>query len=223
MADVVCLQEATEVYATHLQNLGYTAFFLPRCIKSRDGIDFVDGILMASLHPITFTQHYYYNPHERIEHEVFDEHAQRNTTPRAILKGTITYKNTEYILCTTHFTWTKEGNKPCKAQQDDMAVFTELVQALGAHVMCGDFNIPRHHNFLYGPLSKLYTDTVPESYQSSLDPAIHRCGLDPSKQNLFTDYMVDYVFTQPPYSAINVHLEFGLSDHAAILADVHKT
>ena len=221
-AEVICLQEATVLYEAILQKLGYSTFFLPRCIKSRDGVDFVDGILMASVHPITFTHHYYYKTSETIEREVYDETLKRNTTPRAILIGKVTSNNKEYTICTTHFTWTPEGNKPCLAQQDDMRVFTEYVKTLKGHVMCGDFNIPRHHNFLYEKLTELYTDAIPLSYASSLDKNLHRVGHLPEKQNLFTDYMVDYIFTQPPYTASNVHLEFGLSDHAAVVAVIHK-
>lgn len=32
--------------------------------------------------------------------------------------------------------------------------------------------------------------------------------------------MVDYIFTQPPYDVKNVKLVFGVSDHAAIIADI---
>jgi endonuclease/exonuclease/phosphatase family metal-dependent hydrolase len=50
----------------------------------------------------------------------------------------------------------------------------------------------------------------------------HRIGHLPEKQNLFTDYMVDYVFTQAPYTAHDVELVFDLSDHAAVVATISK-
>jgi hypothetical protein len=32
--------------------------------------------------------------------------------------------------------------------------------------------------------------------------------------------MVDYVFSQPPYQVSDVALHFGVSDHAAVMANV---
>ena len=95
-----------------------------------------------------------------------------------------------------------------------------IIDLLDPHVFCGDFNIPRGHNVLYETLTTRYTDSVPATYASSLDKNIHRKGDDISRAHLFTSFMVDYVFTQKPYQAENVRLEFGISDHAAVVADV---
>jgi endonuclease/exonuclease/phosphatase family metal-dependent hydrolase len=129
-------------------------------------------------------------------------------------------EDVQYSIGTTHFTWTPDGDKPGFGQRADMKVFMEIVKKLPSHIMCGDFNIPRHHNALYENLTEIYTDTIPEKYKSSLDKTLHRIGHLPEKQTLFNDYMVDYVFTQPPYKASDVHLEFKLSDHAAVVATI---
>ena len=68
-----------------------------------------------------------------------------------------------------------------------------------------------------------YTDTIPANYTSSLDKTLHRKGDDPSRAHLFTDFMVDYLFTKPDYQASDVRLEFGISDHAAVVATISKT
>jgi len=41
-----------------------------------------------------------------------------------------------------------------------------------------------------------------------------------SRAHLFTHFMVDYIFIQPPYRAENVEFIFGVSDHAAVVAEV---
>lgn len=40
-------------------------------------------------------------------------------------------------------------------------------------------------------------------------------------QPIFEEYMVDYIFTQSPYWADNVKLKFGVSDHAAVIAEIN--
>jgi endonuclease/exonuclease/phosphatase family metal-dependent hydrolase len=223
MADVVCLQETTEKYLAPLQELGYTTFFEPRCIKSHEGVDFVDGLLFASLHPATFQTYHYYNPHNGIIREQFDVETQRNNTPRSLVLAHVGYHDEQYVIGTTHFTWTPKGALPCAAQKQDLKAYLELVATLPPHIVCGDFNIPRHHNELYVPLTQVYTDTVPQSYITSLDPNLHRMRHEPLKKDLLENFMVDYVFIQPPYSASNVRLEFGVSDHAAVVATLSKT
>ena len=84
-------------------------------------------------------------------------------------------------------------------------------------------NIPRHHNFLYEKFLEQYKDNIPAEYKSSLDKSMHLFGNDSEKNVLFTDYMVDYIFSQAPYRVQNVRLEFGISDHAAVIADVFKS
>lgn len=41
------------------------------------------------------------------------------------------------------------------------------------------------------------------------------------KKHLLDIFMVDYLLTQPPYTAKNVELIFNVSDHAAIVGDVY--
>jgi hypothetical protein len=63
---------------------------------------------------------------------------------------------------------------------------------------------------------------VPAHYRSSLDNNLHRLAEKPELAHLFTDYMVDYLLVQPPYHAHDVRLEFGVSDHAAIIATLSR-
>lgn len=125
-----------------------------------------------------------------------------------------------FKIATTHFTWTPQGEAPSEEQVLSMKAFLEKMQNMEPHIICGDFNIPRTENVLYGELTKHYTDAVPATYASSLDPSLHTLGNTPEKRHLFESFMVDYVFTQPPYTASDVRLEFGLSDHAAVVATI---
>jgi endonuclease/exonuclease/phosphatase family metal-dependent hydrolase len=219
-AEVVCLLEATNDYVSFLESHGYTVSFVPRCIKEYKGVNFVDGILLASVHPIAFSTHFYYKPQEEIVEEKLDEKLQRNNTPRAIIVGTITFEGKTYTICTTHFTWSPDGDIACLAQKVDMEEFLKIVQTLPPHIMCGDFNIPRNYNSLYPLLREVYIDNIPEFYTTSLDPLLHRMKDYPEKKHLLEKYMVDYLFSQSPYQLENVHLQFGISDHAAVIATI---
>ncbi len=73
---------------------------------------------------------------------------------------------------------------------------------------------------LYPRLVRDYRDEMPAGIRSSLDPGRHRLGSDPDKQDLFETFLVDYVLTRPPYRARDVRLAFGVSDHAAVMAEI---
>ena len=144
----------------------------------------------------------------------------RNNTLRAIIVGTIIYEGNTYTICSTHFTWSPNGDSACHAQKGDMEEFLRITQTLPPHIMCGDFNIPRHHNSLYQTLISNYTDNIPEHYQTSLDSAFHKLTDSEEKKHLLEKYMVDYIFSKPPYRIEDVRLQFAISDHAAVIATV---
>ena len=222
-ADVICLQEATPLYEESLGKLGYKVEFLPSCTKTVGTDTFVDGILIASKHKASFATHrYFVFPEQDLPSENRHSTSERNGRHCGLILATVQYNATAYLIGTTHFTWTPDGHKPNEAQQTDMVSFLNYTKKQSPHIMLGDFNIPRGHNHLYEKLTTIYTDAVPPNYQTSLDKELHRCGTDPSKNHLFEKFMVDYIFTQSPYRAENVSLKFGLSDHAAIIADVIK-
>ncbi len=84
--------------------------------------------------------------------------------------------------------------------------------------------MPRGYNTNYTQFCAHYTDEIPNTYTSSLDRTLHRLG---SRSDLnapiFDIYMVDYIFSQPPYRVTDVSLMFGVSDHAAVQAQISKT
>jgi endonuclease/exonuclease/phosphatase family metal-dependent hydrolase len=161
-------------------------------------------------------QHYYRDATPGLQ--FFNRGDRARTVKNGIVLASYTYENETYTIGTTHFTWTPDGATPNTEQVTDMDALLAYITKKEPHIMCGDFNIPRNQNPLYQKLVELYTDAIPHSYASSLDATLHRHGASPDKKQLFESFMVDYVFTQPPYTAHDVRLVFGVSDHAAVVA-----
>ncbi len=221
-ADVVCLQEAAAIHVKFLQENGYSVVFEERCIREQNGVEFIDGLLFATKKPASVSMFCYHKPGLPVETENFNYETERNPTPRHILVGSVSIDGVEFVIGTTHFTWTRDGDVACAAQQEDMQKFLEYAKDLPDHIMCGDFNIPRHYNSMYQELLDVYTDEIPESHKTSLDASFHRLNQDEVKREKLDRYMVDYVFQTKGYLIHNIRLEFGLSDHAAIVAEVGR-
>jgi endonuclease/exonuclease/phosphatase family metal-dependent hydrolase len=216
--DVVCLQEATVEYEAFFIAQGYRVVMEPRCIREHNGVAFIDGVMLASRLPMTAEVFCYHDTGTGIEREYFDEVTGQFNSRRHIILGTITDGVREYRIGTTHFTWTKDGDIACQTQQMNMLNFMEIVGAFPAHIMCGDFNIPRGYNKLYEVLAHAYQDNIPTTCMSSLDAEHHRLKDMPEKAELLQRYMVDYIFSQAPYQVTGVRQVFGVSDHAATVA-----
>jgi len=220
MADVVCVQECTQPIQNALEDLGYHTHFGTTVLHDKDGKVVPAGNLFASLIPAVVYTQYYYEPAEELT--AFDPSRVRESFKQGLINATLVIDGTEYTIITTHFTWTLDGSAPSKNQKDDLDALLKYTEKLPEHILVGDFNIPRLHNPLYKKLTDVYTDQIPKEFKSSLDKDLHRVGNDPEKSILFTDYMVDYLFTKGTYTAPHVELIFGVSDHAAIVATIHK-
>lgn len=219
--DVLCLQELYDIHIEHFVSLGYSYAFLPMTKRLLEGREVVWGIGLFSRYLIANVLTEYYTRSER-GLVFFDRSNFETTIKHGIISASTLVDGTPYTVATTHFPWTPDGDAPCESQKQSMAPFLEYIKTLEPHVICGDFNIPRNLNPLYNELKEHYTDAIPVAYASSLDRSLHHAGKDPLKQKLFTSFMVDYIFTQSPYSAQDVRLEFGISDHAAVVAKVER-
>lgn len=140
------------------------------------------------------------------------------------------FRNNALILCdlekdgttfrvgTTHFTWTPDGN-PNDAQRRNLPPLLAVLASAGEIVFTGDFNAPRGGE-IFSSIAEKYTDNVPFDYVTSLDINLHRAGkLRPEE---LADKMVDGLFTTPAYSASDVVLHPGISDHYAITATISR-
>jgi endonuclease/exonuclease/phosphatase family metal-dependent hydrolase len=215
-ADIICLMEAPEDIQLWLVERGYFVTFAPMVNRTQDGLQFADGVLLASKQEHIPEVFYYYRPTAEITQ--YDKNNKRGTIAHAVIFASIGNFN----LATTHFTWNPIGETADQNQTTDLTTLFEYLHAKPPHILCGDFNIPRHYNVLYEGIIKQYTDTIPASYNSSLDANHHRSGKNPDLQKLFDHFMVDYLFTQSPYEVSDVRLQFDVSDHAAVVAEVTR-
>jgi exonuclease III len=223
--DVLCLQEIYRKDLPHFEALGYAITFLPITRKEFQGKREELGVVLAvNSERVTLEQtasYYYHDPAGEL-HE-YDNNHKDLTVNNGVLIGTLTIDSESFIVATTHFTWIPDGNIPNDYQRDDMSRFLAHMKMLAPHCVTGDFNIPRYQNPLYDELLTQYNDAVPTTYTSSLDIQKHRLGSNPELRHLFTDYMVDHLLIQESYLASDVRLEFGISDHAAIVATIEKS
>ncbi len=219
--DVLCLQEVYESDLNGFENLGYSCAYQPNSFRIVGDLTKSEGVALCSKHGIHNERSWYYRNADS-PLMLFDPKNVSSTIKYGLIYGDVNFEGDTFTIATTHFTWTPNGSEPSREQIDDTEKFLSYVSKIEPHVVCGDFNIPRHKNYLYDELTKIYTDQIPSTYTSSLDRTLHRAGTDSKKTILFDAYMVDYIFTQPPYRATDVRLEFGISDHAGVVATITK-
>jgi endonuclease/exonuclease/phosphatase family metal-dependent hydrolase len=217
--DVVCLQEVPEKFSIHLQKLGYQTTFAPMSIRNIDSVKVTIGIMFASKLQYSCRTEYYH----KISPTVLEYDATNRVATEAFayLIATIHTPDNTFNIATTHLMDTRDGHKN-SFQIKGVECLLETLSNEEPHLICGDFNMPRGYNSLYEKMTNRYTDTIPPEYKSSLDRDLHRYGDKQLAQPIFDEYMVDYIFTRSPYKAENVRLEFGVSDHAAVIANIYK-
>jgi endonuclease/exonuclease/phosphatase family metal-dependent hydrolase len=212
---VVALQEVLEPDIPRLQaslGLPYVAY-APMLLHPADGNPRISGILLASRYPLGDIRLMPY----------FGTGDGRNLVDPAqpdaamafrfvLLFATIRHAGKGYRIGTTHFVWTPDGEAD-KHQRTAFATMMELLETENDFVLTGDFNAPRGKE-IFTTLAAKYHDNVPPHYLCSLDKSLHRAG------NHLPDYMVDGLFTTSGYSAEEVRLHNGVSDHLAITATI---
>lgn len=219
--DVLCLQEVFKMDLHRFEELGYICHFHPLTIFATDGTRREHGIALCSKTEITNIDSLYYLDFET-QLLVHNQENIPETVHYGLIRGDVMHNGISYSCATTHFTWTENGVAPSERQIQSLDRLSDYTTTAEPHLLCGDFNIPRHASPLYDRLAEHYTDNIPTEYTSSLDRTFHYLGQNSEKDLLFTSFMVDYMFTQAPYKASDVRLEFGLSDHAAVIATISK-
>ena len=209
--DVFCAQELREQDVSHLEEiLGAESYFVP--MMRRRGV--LEGIGIFSKLPIrTRNALYYVGIADHIpDHDSSSPEAKRNTENFVLALCDIEKNGTVFRISNTHFLWTPDG-QPSDDQRTDMKALLAHLKGMGEFVLCGDFNAPRGGE-MFAELSSRYSDNVPATYLSSLDPKLHRAG--------HLERMVDGIFTTPTYRVSNVELHSGISDHCAVTATIQK-
>ncbi len=218
--DCVCLQEAPEDFQQELRRLGFSTYFAPMTIKTQKNQSFTEGLITASRDNATHEVEYYHRSAKDIV--PYDPTDRLGTLLHPIILSTIHREDGDYVLANTHLMVTKDG-LATDFQSKGLEAMLSFLKTKPSHILCGDFNMPRGFNTLYEKMTTLYTDTIPMEYKSSLDRSLHRHGKRTDlTEPIFESYMVDYIFTQEPYQAHDVRLQFGVSDHAAVVANVTK-
>lgn len=220
--DILCLQEASDDYIAGLKERGYHVTALEHVKKiAQEGHEITDHDLIATKLPHEAHTWYYFNPGGELEVE--NESDRRLTNRQGLVEVTFTDESGEvYTVLTTHFTLGPDGATMSPEQKADMDKLLAHADTLPPHIFCGDLNFSREHHPFFPVLTERYVDNIPEHYASSMDRNLHKHGSNPEKSFIFDSFMVDYLFTQPPYKASDVRLEFGISDHAAVIANIHK-
>jgi endonuclease/exonuclease/phosphatase family metal-dependent hydrolase len=215
-AEVVCLMEFPEVWLEKLEKMGYFITFAPMCLRSPEQSS-MSGIVFASKQPHQADTHYYYRTSDVL---TIQRSRVKETIAHPVIIGSVEHNGETYRIATTHMIVTVAGKEDAH-QQQGMKKMLSILENYQPHVLCGDFNMPRGFNTLYPLVTQSYTDTVPKTFSSSLDKNLHRLGNNPDlDQPIFDIYMVDYIFTQSPYTASDVTLRFNISDHAAVVGTI---
>ena len=225
-ADVICLQEVCEKnFATLERGLHMTGFFVPTCVPDVERVvdkraagegrlvvneELVkkgpEGIALFTGLPVHSTHIDYY-------HKISEAVPRWSVGQNRVLFSAIVDKGGKnYTVGTTHFTWTPDG-KGSPEQERDMKKLLEILARFPGIVFCGDFNAPRGGE-MWAKFAEKYADNIPNQYNSSLDPKLHRAG--------HLDRMVDGLFCTPEYIVSNVRLVEGVSDHKAVVGMIER-
>lgn len=210
--DVLCLQEVLErdvpLFEKAIQGTG---IFIPNGLCLIQGKYEKWGIGIFSGLPLSDTEVAYYRRYGEELRSIDNE----STDPidRSLAYAKVEKEGVSYDILTTHFTWTPDGH-PTDRQRESLAAFLAAIAPYRSLVFCGDMNAPRGME-TFEKIAQLYRDNIPQEYTTSLDPEFH------STKGRF-QLMVDALFSTLDYRIENVRLQFGISDHAAIVAEVHK-
>jgi endonuclease/exonuclease/phosphatase family metal-dependent hydrolase len=212
--DVVCFQE---IYVPRVEafseRFGAQYVYAPNLFHRSDNFTTPVGIAIFTQLPIR-EKHvaYYVGDGSTIP----QEHLPEKGGNRSIIALDIEKEGRVFRIATTHFTWTPKGEANDQQRRDLQALIAKL-NVLGEFVLCGDFNAPRGGE-IFSVLARRYVDQIPALYASSIDLSLHRAATEDGER--LSRLMVDGLFTTPQYTASDVRLVAGVSDHMAIVASI---
>lgn len=223
--DVLCVQE---LYRDELEKItGFSSStFLPNTRRphTAGGVSVEFGMALFTKTPPVRTHTKYYDRNGPTELPEFDKSTPErlhDTYWHGYVAADVVQGGSRFSIITTHCTWTPHGEAE-RYQLEDVEDMKHLLADEGEHVLCGDFNIPRGKNPIANLLSQGYTDQIPPNYHGSMDMQFHRTRGTPEAARVATN-MVDYLFTTALYSAEDVRLVPGVSDHMAIVATITRS
>ena len=215
-ADVVALAEVCEGDIPKLSGTSYPySLFAPNFRFREEEGGAICGAAILSKYPLTLVEKMYCGRGSETDIPL---HGMGTHAP-VVLLADVNVPGDVYRVGAVHFTWTPDG-QPTPEQRADVATLLARLADKGEMVLAGDFNIPRGKNELYAELAGRFTDNIPKSVTSSIDPHLHRVNVaSPGELSL----MVDYVWTTPEYAARDVQVTCGVSDHCGVVATISRT
>jgi endonuclease/exonuclease/phosphatase family metal-dependent hydrolase len=213
--EVVCLQELVPDDLAALSDaLGYEhCFYIPMCRVPESGGPRPSGVGILSRHAFIWTEDIHYGGGGSGE-DVIDrssEEARFRTNRYSVALVGIRLGDETFTIGTTHFPWT-ENARTSDFQHTACDTLLRLLKGRSM-VFCGDFNAPRG-TAIFDRLAAQWTDHVPPTQTTSIDPVLHRAGP--------LELMVDGVFSTDDYSVSRVTFHQGVSDHCAITFAIAK-
>lgn len=209
--DVLCLQEVLETDVPFFASIiGEAVLFVP--MKQKEGQ--IEGIAMISRYPMKAREQQYAGVVGG-DLPLYDKTSYESkvlTQRYSLLTAVITTDESEYRICTTHMPVT-EGGQVTEYQIAAVNALIKELDSIGEFVLLGDLNAPRGEPS-FALFSERYRDNVPEHYDSSLDPVLHRAA--PLKK------MVDGCFSTDAYTVKQTRFQCGISDHCALCVEVSK-
>jgi endonuclease/exonuclease/phosphatase family metal-dependent hydrolase len=196
------------------ETLGAKCFYTPVSyfLERKDEPGGVYGQAIFSKYPLTNSRFSYYaGKHDPLPQYGDDTPEELENITRALSVVEFTKDDTQFRFAETHLTKTQKG-EATELQLEDLRALLRYLEEYESFVLTGDFNAPRGRK-TWDTLASKYKDNIPAHYKTSIDP-MHRAAPLP--------YMVDGVFTTPGYSATDVELHEGVSDHMAITATITK-
>ncbi len=216
-ADVTCVQELLEQdIALFEEACGQLIMYSPVGYLERGTMLTIGCGIFSRVPFIERGERYYVGARDTIR--VDDEKSDIGT--HVLSYGSFAKEGVEYRIATTHLTWSKDGESTAEQLEDLNKLFAEL-DSIGEFALCGDFNAPRGRE-TFSRLAAKYQDNIPTECTTSIDMRVHKTKDIPEARARVATYMVDGLFTTPGYSAKDVRLQFGVSDHAAIVATIEK-
>jgi endonuclease/exonuclease/phosphatase family metal-dependent hydrolase len=213
-ADVVTLQEVMERDLLFLESvLGMKSFYVP--LSEYEKPDEAKGLEGQSIFARDFvgtSKAYYAGEWDPLTKFTEDKLESIVRIAKALSWVQVEKAGQLFCVATTHFTWSEHG-EVTDLQRKDMQALLEHLKGIPEFVLSGDFNTPRGRE-MWDLLAATYKDNIPLKYSSSIDPLLHRAAPIP--------YVIDGVFTTLGYSASNVELHTGISDHCAVTATISK-
>ncbi len=211
--DVVCMQEVYEVdLPLFCTRLSPTYRYLPLSTVSapnpfRKAQKGAEGVVIFSKLPIHDSGSFYYES-EPIDTTILDSRPEGSR--RGLVWIDIEVGGKIYRIATTHFTWSWKG-EVTTLQKADLGNLMRELEAVKPTLLCGDFNTPRGSE-IFDHLATVFTDMIPPTVTTTIDQNLHRVS--------GIQFVVDGFFVAPGYTASNVRVLDGVSDHCALVGEL---